>query len=1258
VLEIQLFGGFSVQFGGEPLPPLPSRTARSLFAYLALHAGHPQARTLLAHRFWPDATESRARRRLSHALWQVQDALGELAPGNAYLLTPGDTVLFDASAAYWLDVEEFEQRLDRVDAAGGVDAAAMRELRRCVELYHGDLLAGAYEPWAVDEQARLGQRYVTALGRLIEGCKQRGNFDEALTLARRLTHQEPLREDAHREVMRLCVLLGRPSQAMEQYERCRSVLLEGLDTEPAAQTTELYLRIARTRDVTGPRSPPAEELVSRRLVGRDDERVALVDQLERTLAGASGMVFVEGEPGVGKTQLLTQAAEDASWRGFRVLWGTCHPDGVAYGAIRQALARELDAVRVAQLRARISPVLLEDAAQLLPPLERAGVAPALTRRPREEHALRMREALTGIIGALATLDPVLIVIEDAHRADSETLDLLRTLSQRDHGGRLLTVVSFRDLEARATGDVWTGLRGLDRDARPVRLALRPLSAFETTALLAEVLATPEVPAAFAGAVHRESGGNPLYALELLRALRDEGALTGAGDERLDHLTVPVTDGLRSVIDGRLAHLDPEARALVELGAVLGAEFPLVALQAGSQLPEVDVTARLGEFVRRNLVDADGEACRFTHAATRRVVLDGLDPDRRRALHERAATALESTHPDRVEALAAHLQQADLPNRALPYLRQAARRAMDVHAYATAATHLRAAANVLDRVPVEVGERFDLLADLEEVLGVLGRRDEQAGVLAALEPLATGDPARRTEAALRHATYLGHVDRFVEARQVAGEAVEIARGRAPSEHGRALIVLGRVMSWAGDNAGAIPVLSDAADLLADAPDLEAEACFALGTALRFVQRADEARQALQRSLALAEEHDDRRGIVQALGALADVHAEAVRTDQAVATYERAIQMAREIGYRHREGVSMVNLGTVRLVRAEPGAALAAYDQAARIFDELGNHRGLATVQLNRAWLQHRWLGDDAPAETDAEAALRYFEGGGNPGSTAVCLETLAAVARRRGDLELAGRHLEAALAAAREGGEPRAEAQVLRSQVELAIARDDLDAAGNLLDTAERLVTELELVEFAAELRSLRSLVLARAGDHEAAWKVAQDALEQVAAGAERHRIHHRVAQVAHGSGRSDEAERHHVFAFQLLQTALADLGEAARDHSVERVAEHRAIAEAGRGLSPRELTVRLASRDAPRGRALTQDDVVDVHLEFGPPPDGPAQRARQILQVLDQAGEQGAEATLDDLAEIFDVSVSTVRRDLRWLRQQGHGAATRGTGTG
>lgn len=1260
-LEVRLFGGFSLSYGGDALPPLPSRQARSLFAWLVMHPGRSQPRTALADRFWPDVAESRARRRLSHALWQIQDCLGEAAPGHGYLVTVADAVTFDDTSPYWSDVEEFEQRLDRVDDAGVVDEAGLRNLRRCVELFQGDLLAGSYEPWVMVEQQRLHQRYVNALGHMVDACKQRGNFTQALTFARRLTHQEPLREDAHREVMRLCVLLGQPSQALEQFERCRSVLAEELGTQPSAATLALWDRISETRDAGIARRDPVAHLISGRLVGRDAERVALVDQLERTLAGTAGTVFIEGEPGIGKTQLVAQLADDAHWRGFTVVWGACTDPEVAYGAIRDALVPELTPVRVAQLRAHVEPVWLRDAGQLLPPLAPDGNLP-LDGAPASpligvRGADRMREALVRILRGLAAIEPVALVIEDVHHADHESLAFLQALT-RGEPGRLLVVMTFRDVEVRETEEIWSALRHLDRDARPARIRLEPLSAFETAALLREVLGTADVPAEFTQAIHREGGGNPLYVLELLRALRDAGALTEGRRERFGNLTVPVTDGLRAVIGDRLDALDISARDVVRVGAVLGPEFSVDTLQLAGGHDQRELTTILGELVRRNVIEVAGGRCGFTHAATRRVVLARLDDDERRRLHQAAGGALEATHPGQVEALASHFRQAELPARALPYLRAAADRALKVHAYATAAGHLSAAASLSDQTPMAVGDRFELLAQLEAVLDVLGRRDEQAAVLDRLAALAGSDVACAVESSLRRAIHLGHVDRFADAIETAQQAVDQARRHDAVLHGRALTALGKVLGWAGQNEPAVEVLSEAADLLAEDATTAGHARFELGTALRFLQLFERSTRELQRALRRAETSDDQPGIVEALGALADVQAETAQTDEAINLYEQAIALARRIGYRHREGVSLVNLGTVRLVRGDPGPALLAYEEAAGVFDALGNHRGLAMVQLNRAWTLHRWLGRDDEAQRDAQSAHGYFEQSSNRGLAAVCLETLAGVARRRGQFDRAGDLLAAGLTAAREAGDQRAEVQLLRGQVELALERDAPDEAAGPLEIAMALVDRLGVTEFVADLSSLNALTLMSRGDGTEAWNASERAIDHVETSGEPHRIHRRVGLVAAAVGHEHVARQHHLAAYSLLMRSLEEVDDRGRATATDLVPEHRAIVAVGHAISPRTVEMPLAQQAAPRGRPLRSDETITANLLLGPQPASPDARREQLLQVLDQVQAQGADATVADLAAAFSVSSSTIRRDLRVLRSQGHEASTRGTATG
>ncbi len=1253
VLHVQLFGAFTLTHDGEQLPPLPSRHARLLFAWLALQRGRPQPRSLLCDRLWPDVPESRARRRLSHALWQIQDAFGE-GLRRPYLLTPGDHVQFDVEAPYRLDVEEFEQRLDAVDRAGTSDVEAVRHLRRCVELYRGDFLAGSYEDWVVREQDRLRQRQVTALVRLVDACKQRGNFDEALAVARRLTHQAPLREEAHREVMKLCVLTGQPDLALEQFERCRSVLAEELGVEPTAATVELQDRILQRRHTETAQRAPRDELASHRLVARDEERIVLVDALERTLLGRHGTVFVEGEPGVGKTQLLAHTAEDARWRGFTVLWGGCDDTTAPYAPLRAALDAALDPVRTAQLRALLAPVWLAEAGRLLPALRDDATQPGGA-LDGPDAAERMRQALVEVVVGLAVNDPVVLVLEDLHSADAETMAVLRSLARHPAPGRLLVLLSYRDVDARQDDAVWGRLRDLDRDARPTRLHLDALTPFATGALLREVLGEAQLPASFVEAVQREGGGNPLYTLELLRSLRDTGALSG-GTEHLDAGSVPVTADLRALVRNRLALLGWEAATVAEFAAVLDGHTDLTSLEAGVGLGPRQLSTAVGELTRRNLLQHDGGVWRFTHAATRRVLLDDLLPRRRQELHAAAADALEAAYPDDVEAIAEHLVRAGLPRRALPHLRRAAERALELHAHATAAHHLDAALDAIDRVPSDVRDRTALLLQAEAVHDVLGDRARQQVLLDDLAPFTAGDAALTTELAMRRAHLLGHLDELDAALEYAHEAVDAA----PDDdlRGRALATVGELLHWQGHQEQAVAALQAALAARgagSSAPATRTRAT--LASALRSLQRYDDARAILADAVTTAEEQGDEVGLVHALGGLADLDAETGHSEEAVARYGATIAQARTVGFRHREGVALVNLATVRLGRGEPAPALAAYDDAETVFRTLGNRRGTAIVRLNRAWLHHRWLGRDDDAERDALAALDYSIEVGSTGLTSAAQETLAGIARRHGEFEVAADHLAAGLAAAEGARDRRAAVQLHRGRAELELAQGEQDAALATAAAAAEEAAALGLVDFVADLRALGALAAAELGRSGEAVRLARAATTELATSGEPHRVHHNLALVAEATDAPATAVEHHRAAVRLLAAALEPLPPELRD-SAQRVPAHLDITTAAEPHLPRYVELRLARADAPLGRALERDETIVVELAVAPQTRDPAARRAHLLDVLQQVEDQHAAATLDDLGMVFDVSATTIRRDLEALRREGHDVPTRGRDAG
>ncbi len=1276
-LRIHLFGGFLLERGDVALPPIVSRAGRSLFAYLVMHRGHPLQRDLLAGLFWPDLPDGRARRRLSHTLWQIQDAVSE--GQMSHLAVTADTLAFDTTSPYWLDVEDFDRCFEATQISrretvqvGGLDVAA---LRSCVDLYRGDLLAGFFDDWVVVDQDHYRQRYLVALSRLVDVTKADGAYEEALGYARRLTHHDALMEEAHQEVMRLCFLLGRTSDAVQQFERCRSILAEELGTEPSEPTLELYRKIVRQRS-SGIRPIRGEEQALRLggrsnspFVGREGERRSMVDCLEQVLAGPGGVVLIEGEPGVGKTRLALEAAEDAQWRGFEVSWGSCTPGALRPFAPLVEVLESLSPLRAEQLSEQVTPVWLGEALRLAPALG-GQVLPSSTSaslRPAEESS-RMKEALVHTLGALGKIAPHLVVIDDVHWADEDTLSVLTQLGPRLAGSRILLLLLYRSEEARGDPEIWDVLRALDRNAGLGRIVLSPLSVFELGDMVKRILGLSNLEPAVASQLHRRTGGNALFALETLLALRDQG-LFEVGDDPADVLehqlagqAIPVAPRVRSVIDSRMSLLGDNASAVYEVAAVCGEPVDFDLLAIGSHLPRPSVLDAVDELLHRGLIRDEGDGhYRMAHDQVRQVVYERIERGRRKELHRRLAETLADSDPDDVEAIGHHFWEGGIHDRAASFLLKAGLHAEELNAYATARQHLQTAMVAASQATWPPEDRYQLLAHLEAVLNVLGRRSEQREVIEEMALLTGSRSKRRGDLERRRAWLRAHTGDFTGAQESAHLSVSAERRRGDrAALAASLVALGTCLRWSGRPLEAVPHLEAAVEAATGDPQRRAEALAELSSTLVEVQRSAAAMSLLDEAVGLTRELGDLRGEAELAGIEARALRQAGDRDQAVVRYERAIELCRRIGYRHGEGVNLVNLSNLHHLLGQVADALSGYDRAALIFAEMGNLRGEAMVLANAASARHTLLGDDERARVDATRARRHFVQIGDRAREAQCLEVLAGIEAREGRHDEAHRLLEDSLQALAGTGNRILEVQHLRSLALIHLERGDHEAALATLDRADRICAEAGLSDLAVELLSIRGSALLAARRPGAAVAATREAVESVTPGVERvSLVHHRHALAARAAGRIEEAKRAALVAHQLLEATLQGLPIEQREGAIERVPEHREIVASGIRLSPQTIQVRLPTVGAPTGRPLGDDDLRQVTWTIDHPDDervaSPLDRRRvKLLRLLAEAHGSNAAPTIEHLAGALSVSDSTVRRDLVVLQQAGHHVSTRG----
>lgn len=259
-LRIRLLGNLEVSDARMSYGPPTTRKARSLLAYLLIARERLHSRDALAGEFWGDMPQDRARQSLRTTLWRIRRGLGEAEGRGSLLVTEGEYVGFESDPNVWLDVSEFEARLEASLGPGLSAEAAARSRREAIALYRGPLLEECYDDWCLRERERLRERFVHALERQMHFKESQGEWKAAIQLGEELLHLDPLRESVHRDLMRCHVLAGNRAAALQQYARCERDLARELDVGPMSATTRLHDEILGRAEWRGEATDPTAPL--------------------------------------------------------------------------------------------------------------------------------------------------------------------------------------------------------------------------------------------------------------------------------------------------------------------------------------------------------------------------------------------------------------------------------------------------------------------------------------------------------------------------------------------------------------------------------------------------------------------------------------------------------------------------------------------------------------------------------------------------------------------------------------------------------------------------------------------------------------------------------------------------------------------------------------------------------------------------------------------------------------------------------------
>lgn len=503
-LVLNLLGQVDVRLAEKPVIGFCSGKAQALLFYLAV-TGQTHTRPALAGLLWADLPDSDALTNLRQVLSNLRKLVGP------YLSITRQTVTFKPDSDYWLDVAAFQAGMKSAQppsrsnaqvtaspALSGNEAAA-EQLRRTVDLYQGDFLAGFYvrdaplfEEWQLTQRAHLRESALNALHKLTAHLAWQRDYETGLTYGRRLLALEPWHEPAHRQLMQLYAQTGQHAAALRQYDLCRQLLEEELGVVPTAETTALYEQI-RDRKIGPANLPPflTEEPEATKpernvFVARERELADLTAALSTAHSGQGQILFVIGGAGRGKTVLVNEFARrvQVDDPALMVLTGYCNlhtGTGDPYLPFREALSLLLGEVEakwsgglISRAQARrlwaampltIS-TLVEHAPGLIDtfvpgrPLQAraATFAPPAaawfkrltdivsTSQPAPVEQKRIFTEYTALLTAVAAQRPLLLIIEDLQWVDPSSSDLLFHLSRQISDSPILIIGTYRPEE--------------------------------------------------------------------------------------------------------------------------------------------------------------------------------------------------------------------------------------------------------------------------------------------------------------------------------------------------------------------------------------------------------------------------------------------------------------------------------------------------------------------------------------------------------------------------------------------------------------------------------------------------------------------------------------------------------------------------------------------------------------------------------------------------------------------------------------------
>ncbi len=790
-----------------------------------------------------------------------------------------------------------------------------------------------------------------------------------------------------------------------------------------------------------------------KLVGRERELGAALTWLDSLFTVGGGVVAIVGDAGAGKSRLKHELASEVAKREARWMEAHCLTHGAAqtyfpfaqllrgFAGIDSEFAPPLAAAAVLE---SLSAVGAADAGPYflrllgLPPPD--GLSAVELLEP-EAYRRGLHEAFASWLACLAAVSPLVIMVEDVHWMDASSRALTHDLLHTAAADKILLLLTARP----EGGSFLDEIIGAATPGRTEAIELGPLDDDAVNRFLRSLLDAPP-PSRFSALVTERAGGNPFFVEELVRSLRDEGALVPSEQgwqltRSWEEGTVPLN--LEGVLSARIDLLPPVARRNLLEASVIGRRVPVQLLHRLSP----DAGDGVATLIEKGFLDPVADTpdeLEFHHALVQDAAYSRLLRRQRRTLHRRVAELVEELYgagDDVIDLLARHSYLGEVGAKAIEFLVRAGDRAARLFANEAAILHLSRGLELARRDPDWSEQRAGLILGLADLYELTGDYDHAFDLYSEAAGLPNDVRAWRGMASVRR-----RQGRYAEAERI----IEAAFANLSEEQNTSLW-LERAWTLAVEGRPTETIEAAQAGLVtADPHDpLRPYLLIQLAQA-QHSQGNDES--ALAHSLQaqqLLEDQEDQRGLATALRLTAGIHLHLHDLEEAATVLRKGLEVAERVGNVEELGGCLINLGMVEHQRGNLDDAIECDRRAIAEFERIGHGSGRAIGYSN---LSEKLMdrGDLDDALRSSETAYEIAQAIGHTPTIADALQTMATIYVRRGEYATAAARAEQAVEVNLEVGATNYAAEAAEIAAEAwALAGDTIRA-----DLARTRATEL------------------------------------------------------------------------------------------------------------------------------------------------------------------------------------------------------------